>query len=263
MRPSSAHQRARSAGIVALLIATALLPLPHAAAQATDEPRQETVWHEATTFAPTTILFPADFDAAEPHTLVVALHGYGSSARAFRRVAEVLIAQGFVVAVPEAPYALLVENGLGFDWTLHHVDDDELSNRATPPLMREYLPAVARDIAERYPIDRAYTLGFSQGAVLALGTAVFNPELFDGAVSFGLPAFSPEWVSPAALAAGRDVGMLLIHGDADELAPFAASEAARAYFATADYDVTLKPFRGGHTVPDEQLMIAVRWMRGR
>ncbi len=250
-----------AAASVVLSLALGIAPQQPAAPDTSAPPQQEVLWYETTAVAPTRVFFPPEFDAGRSHTLVIALHGYGSSAEEFARIAHQLTAAGFLVALPESPYGFLVEGRLGFDWTLFHIGDDTLSNRATLPLMVEYLPAVAKDISERYSVDQIYALGFSQGAVLALGTAVFDPELFGGAVMFGLPAFQPGWIPDDALGAGRDLPLLLIHGDRDDRAPFAASEAARDFFSAAGYDVTLHGFNGGHSVPPDQLEYAARWMR--
>ena len=222
---------------------------------------QQTLWHDATALLPTRIHFPDDFDATRPHALIVALHGYGSSAEAFGRVAEKLVGNGFIVAVPQAPYAFLIDGRLGFDWTLFHIGDDTLADRAALPLIREYLPTVVRDISARYPIDDVYVLGFSQGAVMALATAIVNHDLYAGAISFGLPDYRPGWLPEGALASGHDVEILLLHGRQDDRAPFAASEAARDHLSAAGYDVTLRGFNGGHTVPDVQLDYVSRWIR--
>jgi phospholipase/carboxylesterase len=225
--------------------------------------QREVIWHEATALVPTQLFFPAAFDAEEPHTLVVALHGYGSSAEAFGRVGRRLAADGFLVAVPQPPYAFPVEGGVGFDWTLHHLNDDALSDRATPPLIERFLPDLVRDIGARYAIDRVYALGFSQGAVMAIATSVINHDVFDGAVLFGLADFRAGWFPGNSFVEGRDVDVLLVHGRADDRVPFAVSERARDALAAAGYDVTLQPFRGGHSVPDEQLELVADWIRDR
>ena len=132
-----------------LSLSFGIAPQQPAAAGKIASTQQEVLWHETTAVAPTRVFFPPEFDAGRAHTLVIALHGYGSSAEDFARIAHELTAAGFLVALPESPYAFLVEGRLGFDWTLFHIGDDALSNRATLPLMLEYLPAVARDISVR------------------------------------------------------------------------------------------------------------------
>lgn len=236
-------------------------PLDRGDQQARPAARQEVLWNEVESLVPTPLFFPDGFDAGEPRTLIVALHGYGSSAEAFSRVGEQLAAAGFLVAVPQAPYAFVTEGRLGFDWTLHHLDDDVLSDRATLPLVWQFLPALVRDLGERYSVDRVYALGFSQGAVLAMATSINNHDVFDGVVSFGLPDFRPGWFPGDAFAAGREVDVLLVHGDADDRVPFAVSEAARDRLVAAGYDVTLYSFSGGHSVPDEQLARVAQWIR--
>jgi len=266
MQMSAARQR-RTSSVLAIGLALGVLWLPPVSsrvAQATTPSAQqdaEVIWHEVEALVPTRLFFPEGFDGEQPRTLIVALHGYGSSAKAFSRVGEQLAGHGFVVAVPQSPYAFLAEGRLAFDWTLHHLDDDALANRATFPLVEEFLPDLVREIGDRYSIDRAYALGFSQGAVLAMATAIINHDVFDGVVSFGLPDFRPGWFPGDALASAREVAVLLVHGDADDRAPFASSEAARDQLTAAGYDVTLHRFRGGHSVQDQELELAAQWIR--
>ena len=258
--------KAAGPALLAVVALTAAFTLPVsgqvvAGQQSPSAGQQEVIWHEVESLVPTRLYFPEDFDADESHVLVIALHGYGSSAQAFGRVGEQLAAAGFIVALPQPPYGFLVEGGLGFDWTLHHLDDDALSDRATLPLVERFLPSLAGEISGRYSIDGVYALGFSQGAVLAKATSIVNHEVFDGVVSFGLPDFRPGWFPGDAFAAGRGVDVLLVHGDADDRAPAAVSVAARDRLAAAGYDVALQRFAGGHSVPDEQLELVAQWIR--
>ena len=223
-------------------------------------PAGEVLWHEAKALLPTIVVAPPDHDPARPTTLVLGLHGYGGTAEEFAWIADVLAERGFLVALPESPYPMLVGGEVGYDWMLTRTDDEPLEVRAATLAMREHLPAVVRDLRQRHAIDRVYTLGFSQGAALALLTAVHEPELFDGVVSFGIPLFDAGWFSSDTLELGHGLRVLLVHGEQDERAPFAASQDAHAALEAAGYDVTLVPFEGRHHIPEQPLRRAATWM---
>lgn len=244
--------------VLATVVAPALAKGPDADADA----RTDVFWHEAPTLLPVRLLYPPDFDPAAPHTLVVALHGFGGSAEGFRRVGERLADAGVIVALPESAYAFMVEGrDLGFDWTLYHTGDSALGARAMGLLGLDYLPGVVKAVRERHPIDRVYALGFSQGAVVALLTGVHNVDLFDGVVSFGLPGLEARWLDADGTGPADGLDVLLVHGRRDDRAPFEVSKECKAALEERGYDVTFRPFPGGHVVPDDQLDFAATWMQ--
>lgn len=82
-------------------------------------------------------------------------------------------------------------------------------------------------------------------------------------MTFGLGAFDAAWFTARGetLADGRDMPILLVHGTADQLAPLAVAERARDALAAAEWEVTLRSFEGGHTMPVEEVAFAVEWLR--
>jgi phospholipase/carboxylesterase len=192
---------------------------------------------------------------------VVALHGYGSSAEIFQRVGDRLAESGLLVALLEAPYAFQEDGQLGYDWTLYNKGaDDALDQRAIRLLCTEFIPRAVRAVKDRYAVDRVYLLGFSQGAFVSLIVAIHNSEMFDGVVSFGLPAYETSWFDVAALEKGRRVRILLLHGSRDEIASPLISDSARDHLIAAKYPLTYRRFNGQHTVPDDQADVAARWI---
>jgi phospholipase/carboxylesterase len=228
---------------------------------ATPSAKTEVFWHEAKVLIPTRVLFPPEFDAKQPHTLIVALHAFGESAEEAQPFVAELAAKGFLVAIPEAAYPLLVEGKLGYGWSLFHMQDFALTERAGRLAVNHQIPPVVTDLRRRYLIDRVYILGASEGAIMALGTAINNSGLFDGVVSFFPPAFDTSWFAGNTLATSRGVRVLLMHGREDKLARFAASEHARDAFKDAGYDVTFHPFSGGHMVTNDHLDVVAKWIR--
>ncbi len=243
---------------------------------ATSLEKTEVLWHEAKVVIPTRVVFPPEFDAKRAHTLIVMLHGFGGSAEKAQRTVGELAAMGFLVALPEAPYPLLRKERLGYGWTLFHQGDPALTKRASNLAVHDRIPPVVTDLRQRYRIDRVYVMGFSEGALIALMTGIYNSGVFDGVVSFCPPGFDgfrgpsgdgtprprgPSWFTGNTLAAGSGVRVLLVHGRKDSRAPFAVSEHARDTLKDAGYDVTLRHFVGGHRVPKDQLGFVAKWIR--
>jgi len=254
-------------------IALSLVPVTARAQEAADSmsaspTRADVFWQAVPALVPIRMILPPGFVAEQAHTLIIALHGYGSSSEGFQRVGERLAEAGYLVALPETTYPFLTEEGkLGFDWGLYHTGDPELDQRAFELLVTQYMPEAVRAIKERYAIEDTYLLGFSQGAIAAVLSGIYTNEAFDGVISFGLGGYDPAWfeipVLAAPLTSGTHLSVLLIHGEADERVPLAVSELARDHLVGAGYDVTLRTFRGGHTVPNDQLDFVARWLRER
>ncbi|MHC4697177.1 MAG: alpha/beta hydrolase [Planctomycetota bacterium] len=252
--------------IVSAVVLLSFVPLAAQEKGATDStatPSAETevLWHEAKVLIPTRVLFPPEFDAKHPHTLIVALHAFSESAEVAQPFVEELAAKGFLVAIPEAAYPLLVQGRIGYGWSLFHKGDVALTDRAGRLAVNEQIPPVVTDLRQRYRIDRVFILGASEGAMMALATAINNGWLFDGVVSFFPPAFDTSWFTGNTLTASSGVRVLLMHGREDMLARFAVSEHARDALKDAGYDVTFRPFSGGHTVTNDHLDFVAKWIR--
>jgi len=243
------------------LVSHVALGQPPGEDAAADGTGTKTVWHEAKALVPTLVIPPKDFDPERSYTLIVALHGYGSSAEAFSRVGRKLANAGFLVALPEAPYALVIDGKMGYDWFLYQKGDDALQLKAAMLGIHHHLSAVVTDLRRRYRIRGTHVLGFSQGAMMAIVAGIYHNGLFDGIVTFGLPAFDTAWFQNDTLNAGSHVPVLLVHGKHDERAKIRVSEQARDRLRENGYKVILRSFDGGHTVPDDQLDVVETWLR--
>lgn len=229
----------------------------------------ETFWQEVPSLVPVRVFLPADDRTGDSvPTMVVALHGFGSSAESWARIASQLAEGGFIVAVPESPHAFLSEEGgLGFDWSLYHVGDPELDARAYEVLVTGYMPRLIGSLSERYSPAAIYVLGHSQGGIVSMLAGLYNHESLDGVITFGLGAYDLAWFEhpqlAPALEAGNHLSILLVHGDNDDRVPMTVSQRAHRHLAEHGYSVTLKPFKGGHMVPSSELDFVVQWLRSR
>jgi phospholipase/carboxylesterase len=206
-----------------------------------------TLYMQAPTILPCYVLLPKDYDAAEPRTLVVGLHGVGGTAAAFAKLLKKFDEPDFIFAVPEAPYALPLRRGVGYGW---RADTPRLES-----VMRESYMASSRYVLELvdglrgcYNVGDVYLLGFSQGAWLAYGVAIRNPAVFTGLICCSGP-FRPAELTAAELEAGSGLRVFISQGEGDGDVAYAEAEAAREALTTFGYDVTFRGFDGGHEIP--------------
>ena len=218
----------------------------------------QTLYMQVPAILPCYVLLPKDYDAAEPRTLVVGLHGVGGTAADFAKLLKKFDEPDFIFAVPEAPYALPLRRGVGYGW---RADTPHLES-----VMRESYMASSRYVLELvdglrgcYNVGDVYLLGFSQGAWLAYGVAIRNPAVFTGLICCSGP-FRPAELTAAELEAGSGLRVFISQGEGDGDVAYAEAEAAREALTTFGYDVTFRGFDGGHEIPAKILREAEVWM---
>lgn len=190
--------------------------------------------------------------------LVVGLHGYNATPEPFADLfAGPTPAAPFLICAPRAPYA--VGGSPGFSWfaAVPGARETDLQEE----LAAEYVLAVVDAMAERYPVDRerVYLLGFSQGARVALGTALRHPGVFAGVISIGGPlrsVLAGKELSEAAKA----LELLICHSPEDEAVPFAEAEAGAAALEAVGARVQVLTYRGGHTLDADLAAAIARWL---
>ena len=156
------------------------------------------------------------------------------------------------------PYTFVYENGqLGYDWSLQNLRQREPGDRAAE-LSVDYVTNVLAALRWRYRADRVYLMGFSQGGAIAYMSAFANHTSVDGLIIFGA-GFDESWFPNGSMAAAKDVPVFIAHGENDEAISISAGERARDTLRGLGFDVTVRPFAAGHTVPPEILTEVVGW----
>lgn len=201
--------------------------------------------------------------------IVVLLHGFGAPGDDLVPLArELSVPAGTRFVLPEAPLDLGRAFMGGRAWWPIDLEARMRRIELGLPRDRSEVPegmAEARarvdalldevDTTMRRPGDRLVLGGFSQGAMLALDTALRSRRALDALVLLsGTHLAADEW---APLMAGRSgLPVFMSHGTHDELLPFAVSEELGAELARAGMLVSWVPFRGGHTIPPDVLASA-------
>jgi phospholipase/carboxylesterase len=195
--------------------------------------------------------------------LVVLLHGFGAPGEDLVPVGSVLRPPaGTRFLFPAAPVKLVEAFFEGRAWwmidfarreqLLAGKDLETLADETPEGLeaAREAVVALLDDAATTLGAapERTVLGGFSQGAMLALDTALRDSRPFAGLV-----LLSPTLVAALAwadLAPGRaGLPVFLSHGRQDPLLPFFMTERLLGLLQGAELDVTWTPFEGGHEVP--------------
>ena len=191
---------------------------------------------------------------------VIWLHGLGADGHDFEPIVpELALPAGLAVrfVVPHAPMrAVTLNNGYimraWYDlYDLH--DDGRVDEKGVRAGAAQIEALIARERERGVPSERLVLAGFSQGAALALHTALRHEERLAGII--GLSAYLPlgRALKGEASPANAATPVFLAHGRLDAVLPFAAGERARDTLKSLGYDVTWKSYQMPHSVCPEEL----------
>lgn len=199
-------------------------------------------------------------------SLVVFLHGYGADGADLLGLADVLAPHlpGTAFLAPDAPEPC---SGAPFGRQWFPIPWLDGSSEAAA---KAGLAAAAADLdafldaalqAEGLAPAALALVGFSQGAMIALQVAPRRETAVAGIV-----AISGRLLAPEALAGEARVKppVLLIHGDADEVVPFADMAAAGNALVAAGFDTYGHVMQGaGHGIAPDGLGVALQFLKER
>lgn len=193
-----------------------------------------------------------------PGSLVVILHGVGSSAAAMSPLADRILhgVPGALIVAPDAPHRF-DGGGPGRQWfSVSGVTEVNRPSRISDarPTLRAFLNQEL--VLAGLGWDRLAVVGFSQGAMMALALAT-EPE--PPAV---VVAIAGRLASPIAETALRRPSVLILHGDHDAVVPVSCAEQAASALATAGFPVDLEIAAGhGHGISNTQAERIMRHLK--
>lgn len=204
---------------------------------------------------------PAVGTGARPPVLVL-LHGVRSNEQDLMGLAPVLDPRFYLVSA-RAPITL----GPGaYGW--YHVEftadsyiiDEDEAERGVQ-LVLQFL----HELPQITGVDesRIYLMGFSQGAIMTVGSAVRQPQLFAGAVAMSgrlLPSFLGKAAPPAAL---RDLPLLAVHGVQDTVIPVEDGRNLRDELQRLPVAFEYKEYNIAHQVSAESMRDIGQWLTAR
>ncbi|WP_145103649.1 alpha/beta hydrolase [Cereibacter sediminicola] len=202
----------------------------------------------------------------EARSLVIFLHGYGADGADLLGLADPLAPHlpGTAFVAPDAPEGCRA-SGFGCQWfPIPWLDDSSEAEAA------EGLEAAALDLdafideqlaAEGLPPSAIALVGFSQGTMMALHVAPRRAEEIAGIVAFSGRLLAPERLAEEARVKPP---VLLIHGDADPMVPFAEMSLAGEALTRAGFTTYGHVMKGtGHGIAPDGLSVALAFLKDR
>ena len=178
------------------------------------------------------VVVPDGLDRGRPAPLLIALHGFGSGGRA------IAAGYGLVPAAADAGIVLALPDGTrdvrgNRFWNAGAACCDIFGSGVDDV---GFLLSLIDAVADRVAIDpaRVYLFGESNGGFMAYRMACTHPERF-AAVAVVAGALE---VDPAACAAPVPLGVLHVHGTADDVIAFAGGDLFGVPFTGAEATVT-------------------------
>ena len=207
-----------------------------------------------------------DARSGKTRSLVVFLHGYGADGADLLGLADALAPHlpDTVFMAPDAPEPC-AGNPFGRQWFAIPWLDGSSEAEALAGLTRAAADLDAfldQRLAEEGLTPAALALvGFSQGTMMALHVAPRRDE----AVA-GIAAFSGRLLVPERLAGDLKSRppVVLIHGDADQMVPFAEMDRAGQALVAAGFETYGHVMRGtGHGIAPDGLSVALSFLKDR
>ncbi|MFP5344248.1 MAG: alpha/beta hydrolase [Gammaproteobacteria bacterium] len=196
---------------------------------------------------------------------VIFLHGLGADGHDLTSLAAELDLPGARFVFPHAPVRPVTINGgyrmrawydvLGADFG---TTQDEAGIRESEQRVRAL---IRREVERGVSAHRIVLVGFSQGAAIALHTALRYPERLAGALA--LSGYLPlgETLRAEAHPANKDLPIMLAHGAEDTVIPLTLGEASCRKLAALGYPVTWRSYPMPHTLCAEEIEDVKGWLK--
>jgi predicted esterase len=202
-----------------------------------------------------TISYPIT-DTGERFPLVVFAHGYNASASTYSAMEREVAAAGFIVAAPDFP---LSSSALDGEPVRDIVDQaNDVSFVITSLLDPSSRPAELLGLVANTQVG---LIGHSDGAVTAAGVA-YNDQYADSRIGAAVILSGAEAFFPGSWFSTSSPALLAVHGTADEVNPFGASQTLFAGATGAKWLVGvtggshLAPFTTDAVRPEISVLVA-------
>ena len=194
--------------------------------------------------------------------LLLLFHGVGSNEASMERLAPAFDPR-FIVLSVRSPIALGPSSFAWFHVSFTAQGPSIVAEEAIDGWRK--VSAFVDEAVEAYGADpaRVYVGGFSQGGIMSLASILTDPARIAGAVCMSgrlLPEVLPFAASGEAL---RGKPVLIVHGVMDDKLGIHFARDARERLAGFPLDLTYRELAMGHTVTDESLHLASRWLTER
>lgn len=203
-------------------------------------------------------------EPGKARSMVIFVHGYGANGADLLGLADPLAPHlpDTVFYSPDAPEPCAGSPG-GFQWfPIPWLDGSSEEDARTS--MGHAVQALNDFIDEKVKIeglssDSIALFGFSQGSMMSLHIAPRRAEPMAGVVAFSGRLLEPETLATEARVKPP---VLLVHGDADEVVPFADMDRAGNALVTAGFETYAHVMKGtGHGIAPDGLQVALAFLK--
>lgn len=201
-------------------------------------------------------------EPSEPAPLLVMAHGVGSNERDLFGFAAQLDPRLLILSV-RAPVTLGPD---AYGWfEVEFSPTGALINVEQLDASRQRFAGFLTAALGAFPVnpERVYLLGFSQGAILSLVTALTTPETLAGVIA--LSGRIPHQALPWAVAPERTAGLPIFqaHGVADTVIRIGEGRAARDALERQQITLDYHEYPMAHTVSPATFADFTRWLSAR
>ena len=202
--------------------------------------------------------------SGEDSSVVLFLHGYGADGADLLGLSDPLAPHlpDTVFYAVDAPTRSMA-NPMGFQWfPIPWIDGSSEAAAAeglrhSAKLLNDFIDKVLAD--EGLAPENLVLFGFSQGSMMSMHVAPRRQDPVAGVVAFSGRLMFPEMMSEEALSKPR---VVLIHGDADDVVPFAEMQNAAEALQGAGFEVFGHVMEGtGHGIAPDGLSVALAFIR--
>ena len=204
--------------------------------------------------------------SGKARSMVIFVHGYGADGADLLGLADPL-APHLPDTVFYSPNAAekCVNNPFGYQWfPIPWLDGStEAQAKASMAVAVDQLNAFinAKLAVEKIEPEALAVVGFSQGTMMSLHVAPRRDRAMAGVVGFSGRLLAPELLEAEAKVKPP---MLLIHGDADEVVPYADLGKAGDALVSAGFEVYAHTMRGtGHGIAPDGLQVALSFLHDK
>jgi polyhydroxybutyrate depolymerase len=159
---------------------------------------------------PTPVHVPTGYDPSKPAPLVMMLHGYGSAnvlTELYWKMSSLADTDGFFYVAPNGTFDSSGSRFWNATDACCNIDGRDVDDVG-------YLTGLVKEIQGAYAIDpkRVYVMGHSNGGYMAHRLACDHAETFAAIVSYA----GAVWADPSKCNPSAPIGVLQVHGTADD-----------------------------------------------
>ena len=198
--------------------------------------------------------------SSEKSPVLILLHGLGSNEKDLFSFAEHLDKRLMVIA-PRAPITLAENKYSWYALERTSIDSFRYDSANLKEVSKQLVLFIDQVIAT-YPVDadRIYIGGFSQGAILTLGTALSAQDKVAGVLCLSGELY-PEFAEHTP-AKGQELKLFISHGRQDPVLKYDRMELAAADLKRKGFDVNFHSYNSSHTISQENFRDLRAWISG-